>query len=39
MMSANGITFLLLLIILVLKIRYRTHSDSSPHKQNEQHNP
>ncbi|HWQ25604.1 MAG TPA: SemiSWEET transporter [Chlorobaculum sp.] len=38
MISANGITFLLLLIILVLKIRYRTHPDTPQHKQNEQRN-
>ncbi|NTU58549.1 MAG: SemiSWEET transporter [Chlorobiaceae bacterium] len=31
-MAANGITFLLLLIILVIKIRYRAHSDSGRHQ-------
>jgi len=38
MISANGITFVMLLIILVVKIRYRTHSDTSKDNHNEQRN-
>jgi MtN3 and saliva related transmembrane protein len=38
MISANGITFVLLLVILVVKIRYRTHTDSGKHPQGKQYN-
>ncbi|NTW53047.1 MAG: SemiSWEET transporter [Chlorobiaceae bacterium] len=34
MIAANGVTLLLLLIILVVKVRYRNHTDAGMHPEN-----